>query len=158
MVLEVNTREVVEKQTRDVELLFPYISEFLGFRESNAVISVLKRLNNNFDVLMVNGHGMMHPRGFGLASQVGVLLDVPTLGVAKRLIKGSYIKSDATKPPILKLKNSAVGAFINGNYVSIGHKISLKTAIALVLKTSMFNIPEPLRQAHILATRLLNKN
>lgn len=153
VLLDLNTREVIKKETQEVEIFFPYISGFLGFREAEAIISVLKKLNNEFDVLMVNGHGMLHPRGFGLASQVGVLLDVPTLGVAKRLIKGSHIKSDASSPQLLKYKNQTVGAYINGNYVSIGHKISLKTVIDLVLKTSRFRMPEPLRLAHELATK-----
>lgn len=153
VLLDLNTLEVIKKETQEVELLFPYISGFLGFRESEAIISVLKKLNNEFDVLMVNGHGMLHPRGFGLASHVGVLLDVPTLGVAKRLIKSIHIKSDASSPQLLKYKNQTVGAYINGNYVSIGHKISLKTVMDLVSKTSRFRMPEPLRLTHELATK-----
>jgi deoxyribonuclease V len=93
VVLELEGLEVVEKKTLDVELFFPYISGFLGVREADAVISVINTLEHGFDVLMVNGHGVMHPAGFGLASHVGVLLDVPTMGVAKRLIGGRYIKS-----------------------------------------------------------------
>lgn len=153
VLLDLKTLKVIEKETKEVELFFPYVSEFLGFRETDAIISVVKKLNNKFDVLMVNGHGMLHPRGFGLASQVGVLLDEPTLGVAKRLIKGSHIKSDVSSPQLLKYNNQEVGAYINGNYVSIGHRLSLNTVIDLILKTSRFRMPEPLRMAHELATK-----
>ena len=92
VVLQLGDLEILEKRTLPVELFFPYIPGFLGVRGADAVISVLNTLEHDFDVLMVNGHGVMHPRGFGLACQVGVLCDVPTFGVAKRLIDGRYIK------------------------------------------------------------------
>lgn len=77
VVLQLGDLEILEKRTLPVELFFPYIPGFLGVREADAVISVLNTLKHGFDVLMVNGHGVMHPRGFGLACQVGVLFDVP---------------------------------------------------------------------------------
>jgi deoxyribonuclease V len=73
--------------------------------------------------------------------------------VAKRLIAGSHITEDTSQPKIIKFRNEKVGAGIRGNYVSIGHKISLRTALNLVEKTSIFKTPEPIRQAHILATQ-----
>ncbi|BDZ67354.1 endonuclease V [Methanobacterium ferruginis] len=157
VVLELEGLEVVEKKTLDVELFFPYISGFLGVREADAVISVINTLEHGFDVLMVNGHGVMHPAGFGLASHVGVLLDVPTMGVAKRLIGGRYIKlatqSDHTPEiQLIKYDNRVVGAFFKGKYLSVGHRISLKSVLEITMRTSVFKIPEPLRQAHILAT------
>ncbi|MCC7551084.1 MAG: endonuclease V [Methanobacterium sp.] len=157
VVLELEGLEVVEKKTLDVELFFPYISGFLGVREADAVISVINTLEHGFDVLMVNGHGVMHPAGFGLASHVGVLLDVPTMGVAKRLIGGRYIKlatqSDHTPEiQLIKYDNRIVGAFFKGKYLSVGHRISLKSVLEITMRTSVFKIPEPLRQAHILAT------
>jgi endonuclease V len=166
VVMDLDTLQIVEKTTLMVELLFPYIPGFLGFREADATISVLNSLKSDFDVLMVNGHGILHPRGFGLASHVGVLMDLPTLGVAKRLTVGRYKKGDAkvntSYPPLIRSCKETLGAYINGNYVSIGHKISLKTALKLVKQTSIFKTPEPLRQAHILATntfkRFLNKS
>ena len=155
VVVNLDTLEILEAKTLEVKLLFPYISGFLGFREADAVISVLKKLNNNFDVLMVNGHGIMHPRGFGLASHVGLLTDRPTIGVAKRLIKGSYKYKDSNSLKTIEFRNKPVGACDKQKCISIGHKISLKTAVSIVLKTSIFKMPEPLRQAHILATNTM---
>ena len=147
------TMEIKETVTREVELTFPYIPGFLGFRESGAMISVLNDLEKDFNVIMVNGHGILHPRGFGLASHVGVMMDVPTLGLAKRLIVGSHIEGDTSSAQPIIFRNEPVGAFINGYYVSIGHKISLKTALKIVKETSIYKTPEPVRQAHIHATK-----
>jgi deoxyribonuclease V len=152
VVIDFKTLEILEDKTLEVELLFPYISGFLGFREADAVISVLKMLKNNFDVLMINGHGIMHPRGFGLASHVGLLKDVPTIGVAKRLIGGTYKSYDDNLLKVITFKGKSIGACNKQKCVSIGHKISLKTALDIVEKTSIFKMPEPIRKAHILAT------
>jgi deoxyribonuclease V len=158
VVLELDDHEILEKQTIPVVLEFPYIPGFLGFRESNATISVLKKIKTIFEVLMVNGHGILHPRGFGLASQVGVLLDVPTVGVAKRLIKGRYIHQasqpyqEIETPQLILDSNRVLGVFFRKNYVSVGHKISLNTAIEVIKRSSIHYTPEPLRQAHILTT------
>jgi deoxyribonuclease V len=152
VVIDFITLEVLEEKTLEVELLFPYISGFLGFREADAIISVLKILENNFEVLMVNGHGIMHPRGFGLASHVGLLINMPTIGVAKRLIGGNYKFYDDNLLRVIKFNGKSVGACNNQKCVSIGHKISLKSALNIVEKTSIFKMPEPLRKAHILAT------
>jgi len=152
VLMDRGTMEIKEKVTREVELTFPYIPGFLGFRESNAMISVLNCLKNDFDVIMINGHGILHPRGFGLASHVGVMMNAPTIGLAKRLIVGSHIE-DASPVKYIRFRNDIVGAFINGYYVSIGHKISLITALKVVKETSIFKTPEPVRQAHIHATK-----
>jgi deoxyribonuclease V len=158
VVLELDDLEVVEKLTLPVTLEFPYIPGFLGFRESTATVSVLKRIETVFDVLMVNGHGILHPRGFGLASHVGMLMDVPTLGVAKRLIKGRHIHHasqphpEKETPQLILDSKRVVGAFFRRNYVSIGHKISLHTALEVIKRSSIYYTPEPIRKAHMLAT------
>lgn len=157
VLVDLNTLNIVEEATREVELFFPYIPGFLGFRESDAMISVLNDLKKQFNVIMVNGHGILHPRGFGLASQVGMMMDTPTIGLAKRLIVGSHIKGDTSSIRPVILQKEIVGKFINGYYVSIGHKITLKTAVNLVKEASIFKTPEPIRQAHILATSAYKK-
>jgi deoxyribonuclease V len=105
---------------------------------------------------MVNGHGILHPRSFGLASQVGLLIDKPTLGLAKSLTSGIYILQDVRlNGKLIKLVfhgERVIGAYLNGYYLSVGHKISLKSAIKIVENTSTYRTPEPLRQAHMLAT------
>ncbi|MDI6723864.1 MAG: endonuclease V [Methanobacterium sp.] len=156
VVVDFNTIEVLEEKTLEVEVLFPYITGFLGFREADAAVSVLKTLDSKFDVLMVNGHGIMHPRGFGLASHVGLLMDVPAIGVAKRLIDGNYKLYDNSLK-IIKIKDKAVGACDKHKCISVGHKISLNTALSIVQKTSHFIMPEPIRSAHILATQTMKE-
>ena len=155
VVINLDDLKILENKTMKVELLFPYMSGFLGFREADALISVLKKLNNDFDVLMVNGHGIMHPRGFGLASSVGLLLDKPTIGVAKRLIHGNYKLKDDNSLKIIEFMNKPVGTCDRQKCISIGHKISLKTAVEFVQKTAIYKMPEPIRQAHILATKVM---
>ncbi|MEN4020491.1 MAG: endonuclease V [Methanobacterium sp.] len=148
---------IIEEKTLKVEILFPYIAGFLGFREAYAMISVMKTLKNSYDMLIVNGHGIMHPRGFGLASHVGLLMDTPAIGVAKRLAPGNYKFKDENSIKYVLSGNETVGAYIKDKYVSIGHKISLKTAIDVVLKNSVFKMPEPIRKAHILATKTMKE-
>ena len=153
--IDYNTLEVLEEKTLKIELLFPYISGFLGFREADGTTSVLKTLENKYDVLMVNGHGIMHPRSFGLASHVGLLMDTPTIGVAKKLPPGKYKFKIVNGIKYILSGNRTVGAYIKGKYISIGNKISLTTAINVILKTSLFKMPEPVRKAHILATETM---
>ena len=155
VVVDLDGLNVTDSKTIEVELLFPYISGFLGFREADAVISVLRKLDDNFDVLMVNGHGIMHPRGFGLASHVGLLMDIPTIGIAKRLIKGNYKYKGGNSLKTIEFMNKSVGACNKQKYISVGHKIFLKTAVDIARETSIFKMPEPLRQAHILATNTM---
>jgi deoxyribonuclease V len=157
VLIDLYNLEIIETIIQEVELLFPYKSGFLGFREANAMVSVLNGLKRDYDVVMINGHGVLHPRGFGLASQVGVMIDKPTLGVAKRLIVGIHIVEGNHFPELIIFTNEILGAYLNGFYVSIGHKISLKTAIELFNDTSIFKTPEPIRQAHILATQTFKK-
>ncbi len=157
VLIDLNDLEIIETITQEVELLFPYKPGFLGFREANAMVSVLSRLKRDYNAVMINGHGVLHPRGFGLASQVGVTVDKPTLGVAKRLIVGTPIVTGNHSPELIIFRNEILGAYLHGFYVSIGHQISLKTAIELVNETSIYKTPEPIRQAHILATNTFKK-
>lgn len=157
VIIQVKNLTIIEESTKEVEISFPYIPGFLGFRESDAVISVLNDLKHDYDAIMINGHGILHPRGFGLASQVGLFLDKPTIGVAKRLIVGNLKKGDESSDRSVLLHNKISGALVNGYYVSVGHKISLKKAVNLVKETSIFKTPEPIRKSHILATQTYKK-
>lgn len=155
VIIDIESLNVVEKKTLKVEMLFPYIPGFLGFREADATIELLKTLKSGYDVLMINGHGILHPRGFGLASHVGLMMDKPAIGIAKKLPPGKYKFKTENDIKYILSGNKIVGAYIKGKYVSIGHKISLKSAIDIVLKISVFKMPEPIRKAHILATETM---
>jgi len=130
---------------------FPYIPGYLMFREA-PIVEAATKLVSDFDVLFVNGHGVAHPRGCGLASCVGLDLGTPTIGVAKRRLVGDVGKKRDHWAP-LTYNEEVVGAEVEAGasriYVSIGHKVSLETSIRIVRgMTAEGFLPEPLRRAH----------
>jgi deoxyribonuclease V len=141
--------KIIDKAVCEMKVNFPYIPGFLAFHEGPLIIKAIKRLSIKPDLLLVDGHGIAHPRKCGLASFVGVLLNMPTIGVAKKKlygrIKNSYLYDE---------KGEVIGTIvkqINSKrcfYVSIGHMISLSDALEIVLKCTIRNYPEPLRIAH----------
>jgi len=156
-VLDRNLRTVGIYETT-MKVSFPYISGYLAFREG-PVIEALAERAAHFDVLMVNGHGVAHPRGCGLASQVGVDLDRPTIGVASRLILGR-VESPVNGWSPVNYRGRVVGAMLKRKgysnvYVSVGHKISLETAVGIIQKTQVTGgTPRPLRVAHTRALEM----
>ena len=150
-----NSFEVVETQESRSDIEFPYISGYFMLREASPIFTTLKKLESSFDVLIVNGHGVLHPRRMGLASFIGLLVDKPTIGIAKRLLCGvedgdGYVSID----------QNICGKKITGDghnyvYLSVGHKISLETSINLVI--GLFReegrIPEPLMTADLMSKK-----
>jgi deoxyribonuclease V len=139
---------------------FPYIPGYLMFREA-PVIEAAARLVSGFDLLFVNGHGVAHPRGCGLASCVGLALDAPTIGVAGRPLVGDVGERRGRWAP-LTYNNEVVGAEVEVGgsrvCVSVGHRISLETSVEMVLKTvSGGRFPEPLRRAHVEASTMVKR-
>ena len=150
--------EAVER--RDVP--FPYVPGLLSFREIPAILPALERLHVRPDILMTDSQGLAHPRRFGLACHLGVLLDWPTLGVAKSRLIGAYEEPGQEKGQRSPLFDSdeVIGSVVRTRtgkkavYVSIGHQITLEEAVRLTLAcTSRYKIPEPTRQAHHLSRR-----
>ncbi|XP_031558607.1 endonuclease V-like [Actinia tenebrosa] len=169
-------------------LHIPYITNFLAFREVpllRAKIEKLKRENPQLmpQVIMVDGNGVHHKRGFGIASHLGVDTDIPTIGVAKNLLYLHSISNDVAHKTQIKneLKNLGDQFPLKGPsgettamvlrtskpcgrtvckpiYVSVGHKIGLATAVDLVLKCCKYRIPEPTRQADIRSRAYLREN
>jgi deoxyribonuclease V len=145
--------EIVETKESRSSVEFPYIPGFFMLREASPIFMTLKKLESSFDVLIVNGHGVLHPRRMGLASFIGLLVDKPTIGIAKRLVCGienvdSYVYID---DDICGKKITREGQ--NYIYVSAGHKISLETSINLVM--GLFRegrrFPEPLMTADFMS-------
>jgi deoxyribonuclease V len=125
----------------------PYVPGLLMLREAEPIFNTLNRLKGGFDLLLVDGHGMLHPRKCGLACYVGVTLDKPTIGVAKSQLCGT-VRDDGFI--ILEHDGQILGYTISKRlYVSIGHRISLGTAVAIVKEMSKSGTPEPLRLADI---------
>ena len=147
---------------------FPYIPGFLGFREAPALVEAFKKLSRRPEVILVDGHGISHPRRLGIASHIGVLLDIPTIGVAKSILIGHHpaeplgnAKGDFT--PLL-WKGKQIGICLrtkkncNPLIISIGHRISLESAIRIVLNCiNRYRLPEPIRHAHLAANRCRKK-
>jgi len=156
VVLDYETMDVLERTHSIEEVDFPYIPTFLSFREGAAIISAFRTIKNKPDLLMIDGCGINHPRRAGLATHVGVALNTPTIGVAKRLLCG-----DVRKPvkvgecnPIL-LNGEHVGASIlskkgcNPIYIAPGHMVSLRTTIRIVKHCLRgHKLPEPTLMAH----------
>lgn len=143
---------------------FPYVSGFLGFREAPSLVAAFADLQRKPDLLFVDGQGLSHPRGFGIACQLGVLLDLPTIGVAKSVLIGrpdGPLGPDAGDRAPMVWKGRTVGMAVrtkprsNPLFISIGHRIALETAVEQVLRaTRGYRLPEPTRQAHLAANEL----
>jgi deoxyribonuclease V len=140
---------------------FPYISGLLGFRESPVLVSSFKCLKTRPDILLVDGHGICHPRALGIASHLGILLDIPTIGVGKTILTGKpkgRLGEEVGSKVELEFKGKTVGMLVRTKrkcaplIVSIGHKICLDTAVDLVLScVRKHRLIEPTRQAHLAA-------
>lgn len=153
--------ELVEQRVIRCTVKFPYIPGLLSFRESPAIVKVWSRLGLRPDVLLVDGHGRAHPRRFGIACHLGILLGVPTVGCGKSILVGDYSERKlglrrGSQAPLIDA-GETVGialrtrAKTNPIFVSVGHRSDLATAKQLVLDCSpRFRIPEPTRRAHFL--------
>jgi deoxyribonuclease V len=135
---------------------FPYRPGFLSFREAPAALAALERLRTRPDLLLVDGQGLAHPRRFGLACHIGLLAGVPTIGVAKSRLVGRYEEpgSDRGEWTPLVDDGDTIGAVLRTRprtrpvFVSVGHCISLQTAVEFVLRcTPKFRLAEPIRLA-----------
>ena len=157
-VLDASTLSEVEVQVAHTKTRFPYVPTLLSFREIPPAYSAIKKLHIEPDVLLVDGQGFAHPYGLGFASHLGLILDKPTVGVAKSLLCGNVEQSGEGWWAPLTYKGKVVGAEVvtkQGTkpvYVSVGHRVSLKRAIDVVLEcTGKYRLPEPTRRAHIAA-------
>ena len=150
--------EEVERESADLPLRFPYVPGLLSFREIPALLAAFEKLQHAPDLILYDGQGYAHPRRIGIASHLGLLLDRPTIGVAKSVLVGEYRQpaKDAGKwTPLVDPKNAeVVGAALRTRtgvrpvFVSIGHRISLQRAIELTLAVSDgYRLPRPTRDA-----------
>lgn len=161
VVLSYPALELLEVATARLEVTFPYVPGLLSFREVPAILKALETLRQPPDMLLCDGQGIAHPRRFGLASHLGVLSGCPTIGVAKRRLVGEHAPLDEARGAWQPLydQGEVVGAVLRTRakarplYISIGHRVSLETAIRLVLECSgRYRLPEPTRRAHLVAS------
>nr|VFJ93588.1 MAG: Endonuclease V [Candidatus Kentron sp. H]VFJ94188.1 MAG: Endonuclease V [Candidatus Kentron sp. H]VFK00870.1 MAG: Endonuclease V [Candidatus Kentron sp. H] len=140
---------------------FPYVPGLLSFREIPAILDAFERLSVAPDILLCDGQGIAHPRRFGIASHLGVLTDLPSIGVAKSRLMGTHGTVPDEKGGWAPLRDGgeSIGAVLRTRvgvkplYISIGHKMRLDTAIAYVMDcVTRYRLPETTRWAHRLAS------
>jgi deoxyribonuclease V len=141
---------------------FPYIPGLLSFREIPVILAAMERLTLAPDLVLVDGQGIAHPRRIGIASHLGVLLDLPTIGAAKSRLVGRYDEPGperGDRSPLVH-RGEVVGAVLRTRsrvgplFVSAGHRVSLDTAVGYTLACApKYRLPETTRQAHNLAAR-----
>lgn len=163
VVLEFPGLSLVEVQGYEAPLRFPYVPGLLSFRELPSVVGALEKVETAVDALILDAQGLAHPRRMGLASHLGVFLDVPTVGCAKSRLVGSFEEPGKKKGSATDLvhRGEVVGRVLRTReavspvYVSVGNRIDLESSVALVLACcTRYRLPETTRQAHNAANRL----
>lgn len=141
VIMDKNMQQLVESVDVQTIVKYPYVPGLLMLREAEPIFYTLKLLKNSYDLLLIDGHGLLHPRRCGLACYIGVSLDKPTIGVAKSRLCGT-VRPDG----FVELDGEILGYAISKKlYISVGHRVTLKTAITLVKEHGI----EPLRLADI---------
>jgi len=160
VVLNYPELKVVEVKVVSGELGFPYIPGLLSFREAPLTLAACQELAITPDLILVDGQGVAHPRRLGLASHLGLLLSIPTIGCAKSRLCGRHEVPDDKPGSYTEVvdKGETVGVALRTKlrvkpvYVSVGHKVDLQTAIYWVLECCRgYRLPEPARLAHLAA-------
>lgn len=156
VVLDLGSLDPLEETSSVSKVSFPYVPTFLTFREAPSIIRIFKGLKHKPDVLLIDGQGIAHPRGIGLASHVGVLLDTPTIGVAKKRLIGSYEEpKEVGEASELLYDDRQIGWVFKSKkgtrplFISPGHRVSIESSLDIV-KGSLkdHKLPEPLHLAH----------
>jgi len=163
VLLEYPIMAVIEEACFIERVSFPYIPGLLSFREGPAVLKAFENLHNVPDVVIFDGQGIAHPRGIGLASHMGLFLDIPAIGCAKKRLVGEYgeVGNEVGDYADLILDDQVVGTAVRTKkkvkpvFVSPGHKISLSRAVEVVLSCCRgYRLPEPVRMAHLAVNRM----
>ncbi len=147
--------EIIEQQYSTKRLDFPYISSFRAYRELPAMIGCYNKLAEAPDIIFVEGHGILHPRGLGIASHLGISIQKPTIGIAQKLLVGEVKREEVI------LNGKVAGYAFSGRegskpfYVSPGHMISLKTSLELTKRC--LKLPHKLPEPLVLARKFAHK-
>ena len=163
VVMDYPPLQVVEKAGAQGVFTMPYIPGFLSFRETPLIIKAMENLKKEPQVILVDGNGVAHPRGLGLASHLGILLDIPTVGCAKSRLLGHHQEPGPQKGEWVPWyhQDRLLGAVLRSRegtkpiYISVGHRVTLEDALKLILSCCpRYRIPEPIRAAHREVNRL----
>jgi len=153
---------LIKKIIIKVKISFPYLTGYFCFREGPPILKAISKLTEKPDCFLIDGNGILHPRGMGLANFIGIFTKSPTIGCAKSLLLGHYKEPDSFKgsSSCIRYKKRTIGLALRTKdnvkevFISVGWGISLTKAKEVVLKTSRYRIPEPLRLAHYFAKTL----
>lgn len=160
-VLDFESLDVVETAIARHPTTFPYVPGLLSFREVPAVLEAMLKLNAEPDLLLCDGQGIAHPRRFGIAAHLGLLVDIPAVGVAKSRLTGTHDDVPPEKGSFVPLmdKDEQIGVVLRSRtnvkplYVSPGHRVGIDSAHELVMKcVTKYRLPETTRRAHKLAS------
>ena len=161
VVLSFPELELLETKEAKMPIQFPYVPGLLSFRETPVAIRALENLQITPDLILCDGQGLAHPRRFGIACHIGLIANVPTIGVAKSILVGKFENLGEERGSVASLihRNEQVGVALRTKnnvqpvYVSVGHRISLETAIDIVLQCApKYRLPETTRLADKLAS------
>jgi len=165
VVLNYSSLSLVETQTARVKTRFPYIPTLLYLRENAPAKAAIDKLKTDSEVFLVDAQGIAHPHRFGFASNLGIILDKPTIGVAKNLLCGQTGPVNQAGWAPITDKGEVIGAAVRKDenqkpvYVSVGHKVSLEKAVEIVKHcVKSARVPEPIRIAHITANKEKRKH
>ncbi len=163
VVLQMPDMNILEIASARGEVDFPYIPGLLSFREAPILIKAFEQVKNTPDVIIFDGHGISHPRGMGLASHMGLVLDLPSIGCAKKILVGTHdpLGTEVGDYAPIVFKDNIVGAALRTKknvlpvFVSPGHRMDIPSAIEIVMTTCRgYKLPEPTRQAHLSVNRI----
>jgi deoxyribonuclease V len=166
VVLRLPDLQVIDSASATAKVPFPYIPGLLSFRECPAVLQAWEKLTVKPDCLVCDGQGIAHPRRLGIASHLGLWLNMPSIGCAKSLLVGAYREPGPKRGSLEPLfhRKEQVGVILRTKdgvqpvFVSQGHKISLKKATEVVLACcTKYRLPESTRQAHLLVNEIRRK-
>jgi deoxyribonuclease V len=156
VLIDAETLQPLADIKSDVPTTFPYIPGYLSFREIPAILEAMKKLPLRPDLLMVDGHGIAHPRRLGIAAHLGALIDMPSIGVGKSRLTGIYHEPDLFKGAhsLLMDRRERIGTVLRSKdnvkplFISPGHRIDHDTAVSIVQKClTKYRLPEPTRIA-----------
>ena len=167
VVLDFPGLDVVAKATTSRRITFPYIPGLLSFREGPVILDALNRLGRKPDLLIFDGQGIAHPCRLGIASHIALIVDLPSIGCAKSRLCGQYQEPNVERGSHVPLidNEETIGAIVRTRtgikpvFVSIGHRVDLKTSIDYVLRCCKgYRLPETTRKAHGLAEECKKSN
>jgi len=167
VVLDFPALNTVERQYAEADASFPYIPGYLSFREIPVLLQAFRKISHNVDLIVCDGQGLAHPRNFGLACHLGLVLGLPSVGCAKSHLVGDFSDPGFKKGDFSSLifQEKKIGIVLRSRdykkpvFISPGHMINIDDSYRIIMSClGKYRIPEPTRQAHILVNAFRKEN